>query len=1069
MPKRTDIKKIMLIGSGPIVIGQACEFDYSGTQACKALKEEGYEVILVNSNPATIMTDPNLADRTYIEPITPDIVEQIIARERPDALLPTVGGQTALNTAVAVAKRGVLEKYNCQLIGANLKAIETAEDRQLFKDAMLRIGLDLPKSFVVHTIDEGLKAAAEIGFPIILRPAFTLGGTGGGIAYNETEYREKLATALRMSPVSETLVEESVLGWKEYELEVMRDTKDNVVIICSIENLDPMGVHTGDSITIAPAQTLTDKEYQIMRDASLAIIREVGVDTGGSNVQFGQCPKTGRLVVVEMNPRVSRSSALASKATGFPIAKIAAKLAVGYTLDEIPNDITKVTPASFEPTIDYVVTKVPRFTFEKFPAADATLNTQMKSVGEVMAIGRTFKESLQKALRSLEIDRYGFEVPSGALNRAILEEKLRVPGADRLWYIAEAMRQGLSEADVFNLTKIDPWFLRNIREIVDAEKELSSGDAPKGAGLRRLKRLGFSDRRIAKLTGQTEAQVREARHAAGIRPVYKRVDTCAAEFEAKTPYMYSTYEQECESQPTGKKKIMILGGGPNRIGQGIEFDYCCVHAAMALREDGFETIMVNCNPETVSTDYDTSDRLYFEPLTLEDVLEIVNVEKPWGVIVQFGGQTPLKLSVPLWKLGVPIIGSSPEVIDIAEDREKFAALMERLKIRQPPNGTARSAEEALQAAKRIGYPVVVRPSYVLGGRAMEICHEPSALLSYMERAVIASPDHPVLIDRFLNSATEVDVDCLCDSKEALICGVMEHIEEAGVHSGDSACSIPPMYLDPKIVEEIKRLTRLIALELGVVGLMNVQWAVQGSDIYILEVNPRASRTVPFVAKATGIPWAKMGARVMSGKTIRELGLKEIADFGHVSVKESVFPFIKFPGVDTMLGPEMKSTGEVMGIDQDFGHAFWKGQVAAGTLLPSKGAAFISVRDSDKDKALEAARGLHEAGFRLVGTRGTAEFFKAGGVPCETVNKVAQGSPHIVDRLEKGEIALVINTSSGGQSIADSYSIRRTALVYNVPYATTMAAASAMVTAIRALRQSPVAVKSLQEYHPRART
>ncbi len=1068
MPKRTDIKKIMLIGSGPIVIGQACEFDYSGTQACKALREEGYEIVLVNSNPATIMTDPELADRTYIEPITPDIVEQIIARERPDALLPTVGGQTALNTAVAVAKRGVLEKYNCQLIGANLKAIETAEDRQLFKDAMLRIGLDLPKSYVVHTVEEGLKAAADLGFPIVLRPAFTMGGSGGGIAYTEAEYREKLATALRMSPVSETLVEESILGWKEYELEVMRDTKDNVVIICSIENLDPMGVHTGDSITIAPAQTLTDKEYQIMRDAALAIIREVGVDTGGSNVQFGVDPKSGRLVVIEMNPRVSRSSALASKATGFPIAKIAAKLAVGYTLDEIPNDITKVTPASFEPTIDYVVTKVPRFTFEKFPAADATLNTQMKSVGEVMAIGRTFKESLQKALRSLEIDRYGFEVPSGTLNRQILEEKLRIPGADRLWYLAEAMRQGMTDDQVFGLTKIDPWFLRNIREIVDAEKVLSSGESPRGRNLRKLKQMGFSDRRIAKLTGQTETQVREARHADRIRPVYKRVDTCAAEFEAKTPYMYSTYEQECESQPTGKKKIMILGGGPNRIGQGIEFDYCCVHAAMALKEDGFETIMVNCNPETVSTDYDTSDRLYFEPLTLEDVLEIVAVEKPWGVIVQFGGQTPLKLSVPLWKAGVPIIGTTPEVIDTAEDREKFAALVERLEIKQPPNGTARSAEEALQAAKRIGYPVVVRPSYVLGGRAMEICHSQSALLSYMERAVVASPDHPVLIDRFLNDATEVDVDCICDGREALICGVMEHIEEAGVHSGDSACSIPPMYLAPKIVDEIKRLTRQLAMELGVVGLMNVQWAVQGETIFILEVNPRASRTVPFVAKATGVPWAKMGARVMSGKTIRELGLKEITEFKHVSVKESVFPFIKFPGVDTVLGPEMKSTGEVMGIDRDFGHAFWKGELAAGTVLPKSGTAFISVRNEDKTDALEAGRGLHENGFKLVATRGTAEFLKQGGVPCETINKVAQGSPHIVDRLEKGEVSLVINTSSGDQSIADSYSIRRTALVYNVPYATTMAAASAMVTAIRAIRQSPVAVMSLQEYHPRVR-
>ncbi|MCW5828186.1 MAG: carbamoyl-phosphate synthase large subunit [Deltaproteobacteria bacterium] len=1068
MPKRTDIKKIMLIGSGPIVIGQACEFDYSGTQACKALREEGYEVVLVNSNPATIMTDPEMAQRTYIEPITPEIIEQIIARERPDALLPTVGGQTALNAAVAVAKRGVLEKYKCELIGANLKAIETAEDRQLFKDAMIRIGLDLPRSHVVRTVEEGMKAAAELGFPLILRPAFTMGGSGGGIVYSAQEYQEKLETALRMSPVSETLVEESVLGWKEYELEVMRDTKDNVVIICSIENLDPMGVHTGDSITIAPAQTLTDKEYQIMRDAALAIIREVGVDTGGSNVQFAVDPRTGRLVVVEMNPRVSRSSALASKATGFPIAKIAAKLAVGYSLDEIPNDITKVTPASFEPTIDYVVTKVPRFTFEKFPAADATLTTQMKSVGEVMAIGRTFKESLQKALRSLEIDRYGFEVPSGALNRALLEEKLRIPGADRLWYLAEAIRQGLSDDQLYQLTRIDPWFLRNIREIVETEKQLMSGSLPRGRDLRRLKQMGFSDRRLGKLTGYTEAEIREARHADGIRPVYKRVDTCAAEFEAKTPYLYSTYEQECESQPTGKKKVMILGGGPNRIGQGIEFDYCCVHAAMALREDGFETIMINCNPETVSTDYDTSDRLYFEPLTLEDVLEIVNVERPWGVIVQFGGQTPLKLSVALGNAGVPIIGTPPDVIDMAEDRERFAKLVDKLKIRQPPNGIARSAEEALQAARRIGYPVVVRPSYVLGGRAMEICHDQAALLSYMERAVIASPDHPVLIDRFLNDATEVDVDCLADRTEAVICGVMEHIEEAGVHSGDSACSIPPMRLNPKIVEEIQRLTRILALELGVVGLMNVQWAVQGEDIYILEVNPRASRTVPFVAKATGVPWAKMGARVMAGRTIRDLGVKEITEFGHVAVKESVFPFIKFPGVDTMLGPEMKSTGEVMGIDRDFGRAFWKGEAAAGTHIPSSGLAFISVRDEDKAEALDVAKGLVENGFSIIATHGTAEYLKGNGVSCETVSKVAQGSPHIVDWLEKGRVALVINTSSGTQSIADSYSIRRTALVYNVPYATTMAAASAMVTAIRALKCEPVSVMSLQEYHPHVR-
>jgi carbamoyl-phosphate synthase large subunit len=1095
MPKRTDIHKILIIGAGPIVIGQACEFDYSGTQACKALKEEGYEVVLLNSNPATIMTDPDFADRTYVEPITPEFLEKIIEKERPDAILPTLGGQTALNTAVAVAENGVLEKYGVELIGAKLPAIKMAEDRTLFKEAMERIGLEVPRSGFAHNHAEAMEIIKTVGFPAIIRPSFTLGGTGGGIAYNVEEYERMAMAGIEASPTDEILVEESVIGWKEFELEVMRDTKDNVVIICSIENFDPMGVHTGDSITVAPAQTLTDKEYQILRDASLKIIREIGVDTGGSNIQFGVSPRNGRLVVIEMNPRVSRSSALASKATGFPIAKIAAKLAVGYYLDEIRNDITRETPACFEPTIDYVVTKVPRFTFEKFPAADATLTTQMKSVGEVMAIGRTFKESLQKALRSLEIGSCGFESRLFDLNdetrraltykeQSLLTESLRIPGWERLWYLGDAFRYGMREPELYEITAIDPWFLTNIRQIIEMEDTLKScrgaacralaGMADnKGAAssaptelrevLKEAKEYGFSDRMIARFWGTTEDDIRTLRVSLNIIPVFKRVDTCAAEFVAYTPYLYSTYEEECEAAPTDRKKIMILGGGPNRIGQGIEFDYCCVHGVFALAEDGFETIMVNCNPETVSTDYDTSDRLYFEPLTYEDVLNIVEKEKPDGVIVQFGGQTPLKLAVALEKAGVPIIGTSPDSIDKAEDRERFQVMLHKLHLRQPENGTARSFEEAEKIADRIGYPVVVRPSYVLGGRAMEIVYDVDELRRYMHTAVQASPEHPILVDKFLDSAIEIDVDALCDGREVIIGGVMEHIEEAGIHSGDSACSLPPYSISRATMEEIKRQTRLMALELGVRGLMNVQFAVKDGDIYILEVNPRASRTVPFVSKATGRPLAKLAARTMAGKTLKELGIDSEIEPKHVAVKESVFPFVKFPGVDTILGPEMKSTGEVMGIDFDFARAFAKAQLGAGVRLPLSGTVFISVRDSDKKDIVSPAKKLYDNGFELTATRGTAAFLKERGIPVRVVNKVAEGRPHIVDAIKNNEISMVFNTTHGAQAVADSFSIRRNTLIGNIAYFTTTAGARAAVDGILAMLRAELEVKPLQEY------
>ena len=1085
MPRRTDIKKIMLIGSGPIIIGQACEFDYSGTQACKALKEEGYTVILVNSNPATIMTDMDLADRTYIEPITPEMVGKIIERERPDALLPTIGGQTGLNIAVSLHEMGILRKYKVELIGASFEAIQKAEDRDLFRKAMEKLGLVVPRSGYIRSLDEAIRVIPDIGYPAIIRPSFTLGGTGAGIAYNREEYEEGIRWALDASPKRTVLVEQSVIGWKEFELEVMRDLKDNVVIVCSIENLDPMGVHTGDSITVAPAQTLTDKEYQLMRNAALRIIREIGVDTGGSNIQFAVHPDTGKMVVIEMNPRVSRSSALASKATGFPIAKIAAKLAVGYTLDEIPNDITRETPASFEPTIDYVVTKIPRFTFEKFPQTKDLLGTQMKSVGEVMAIGRTFKESLQKALRSLETGVYGFDEvlpPASSENpgrRKIIEEKLRKPNSLRLLYIGEAIRDGWKIEEINGMTGIDIWFLENVRQIIEEEGLLRARAGefadPAGGGpiapetaeiLGRAKAFGFSDRRLGKLLGIGEDTVRGIRLRAGIRPVFKRVDTCGAEFEAHTPYLYSTYDQEDEARPTDRKKVVILGGGPNRIGQGIEFDYCCVHGSFALREEGFETIMVNCNPETVSTDYDTSDRLYFEPLTKEDVLAILEKEKPFGVIVQFGGQTPLKLAVALEKEGAPILGTSPESIDRAEDRERFKDLLDLLKLRQPPSGIARSTEGAVGIASRIGYPVLLRPSYVLGGRAMEIVHDEEGLRKYLTDAVQASEERPVLVDRFLEDAIEIDVDAISDGEIVVIGGVMEHIEEAGVHSGDSACSLPPHSISAETVREIARQTKALAMELRVVGLMNVQFAIQKGEIFILEVNPRASRTIPFVSKAIGVPLAKLAAKVMAGKKLADLGFTEPVTPSHVSVKEAVFPFIKFPDVDTILGPEMKSTGEVMGIDTNFGKAFAKAQIAAGMMLPLAGTVFISVRDEDKNGVLPAARMLRESGFRIAATRGTAEFLAANGVPAEAVLKVNEGRPHIADRIKNGEIALVINTPLGAQSKADSYYIRRAALVYNIPYFTTLAAARAVSHAISHLIREELSVRSLQEYHGR---
>jgi carbamoyl-phosphate synthase large subunit len=1026
------------------------------------------------------MTDPDFADRTYIEPVTPEFLEKIIAKERPDAILPTLGGQTALNTAVAVAESGVLEKYGVELIGAKLPAIKMAEDRTLFKEAMQRIGLEVPLSGFAHNHAEAMEVVRKVGFPAIIRPSFTLGGTGGGIAYNMEEY-EKLAMAgIEASPTSEILVEESVIGWKEYELEVMRDTRDNVVIICSIENFDPMGIHTGDSITVAPAQTLTDKEYQIMRDASLAIIREIGVDTGGSNIQFGVNQNDGRLVVIEMNPRVSRSSALASKATGFPIAKIAAKLAVGYTLDEIRNDITRETPACFEPTIDYVVTKIPRFTFEKFPAADSVLTTQMKSVGEVMAIGRTFKESFQKAIRSLEIGSSGLESRLFDLReetrraltnkeQQLLMDKLRTPNWERLWYVGDAFRSGMTVDDIYRATAIDPWFLNNMKQIIDMEEELKQVKLETGANddikdiLKTAKEYGFSDKFLGNLWGKKEDEVRALRLSHGIKPVFKRVDTCAAEFVAYTPYLYSTYEDECEADPSERRKIMILGGGPNRIGQGIEFDYCCVHGVFALAEDGFETIMVNCNPETVSTDYDTSDRLYFEPLTYEDVLNIVDVEKPEGVIVQFGGQTPLKLAVALEKAGVPIIGTSPDSIDRAEDRERFQVMLHKLELRQPENGTARSFEEAEKVADRIGYPVVVRPSYVLGGRAMEIVYEVDELRRYMRTAVQASPEHPILIDKFLDEAIEVDVDALCDGREAVIGGIMEHIEEAGIHSGDSACSLPPYSLSKEIISEIRRQTVLMALELNVKGLMNVQFAVKDGDIYILEVNPRASRTAPFVSKATGRPLAKLAARIMSGKSLRELGVTAEIEPRHIAVKESVFPFVKFPGVDTLLGPEMKSTGEVMGIDENFARAFAKAQLGAGVKLPMSGKVFISVRDADKKHIVSLAKKLYDNGFKLVATCGTAAFLQEKGISVSVINKVLEGRPHIVDSIKNNEICMVINTTQGAQAVADSFSIRRNTLVSNIAYYTTVAGARAAVDGIIAIAGEQLDVKPLQEY------
>ncbi len=1067
MPKRTDIHSILIIGAGPIIIGQACEFDYSGAQACKALRQEGYKVILVNSNPATIMTDPEMADVTYIEPITWQVLENIIARERPDALLPTMGGQTALNCALDLAKHGVLEKYGVEMIGATKEAIDKAEDREKFKQAMTRIGLGSARSGIAHSMEEALQVQSAIGFPAIIRPSFTLGGSGGGIAYNQEEFVAICKRGLEASPTKELLIEESLLGWKEFEMEVVRDRHDNCIIVCSIENLDPMGVHTGDSITVAPAQTLTDKEYQIMRDASIAVLREIGVDTGGSNVQFAINPADGRMIVIEMNPRVSRSSALASKATGFPIAKVAAKLAVGYTLDELANEITGgATPASFEPAIDYVVTKVPRFAFEKFPLADSTLTTQMKSVGEVMAIGRTFQESLQKALRGLEVGVDGFNLKS--VDPEQIAEQLARPSPERLWYVADAFAVGMTVERLYELTRIDPWFLTQIKEIVDIEldlekRSLGSIDA---AEMRFLKRKGFSDRRLAHLLKTDETALRAYRHLLGVRPVYKRVDTCAAEFATATAYMYSTYEEECEAQPSERKKIMVLGGGPNRIGQGIEFDYCCVHAALAMREDGFETIMVNCNPETVSTDYDTSDRLYFEPLTLEDVLEIVHVEKPHGVIVQFGGQTPLKLALALEANGVPIIGTSPSMIDAAEDRERFQKLLQDLGLRQPPNRTARTEEQAIGMAAEIGYPLVVRPSYVLGGRAMEIVHEQKDLERYMREAIKVSNDSPVLLDRFLNDATEVDVDALSDGTQVIIGGIMEHIEQAGVHSGDSACSLPPYSLCEELQDELRRQTELMARGLNVVGLMNVQFAIQGrgadATVYVLEVNPRASRTVPFVSKATGLPLAKIAARCMAGRSLASQGVTKEVVPPYFSVKEAVFPFIKFPGVDTILGPEMKSTGEVMGVGRTFGEAFVKSQIASGTRLPKTGKAFISVKPADKAKAVVAARQLHELGFTLLATRGTAAAIAEAGIPVTPVNKVNEGRPHVVDMIKNNEIALIINTVDEKRTaIADSRSIRTSALAQKVTLYTTVEGGLA---ACEGMRHAGLETYALQRLH-----
>ncbi|MCX8754169.1 carbamoyl-phosphate synthase large subunit [Snodgrassella sp. B3837] len=1068
MPKRTDLKSILIIGAGPIVIGQACEFDYSGAQACKALREEGYKVILVNSNPATIMTDPDMADVTYIEPIMWQTVAKIIEKERPDAILPTMGGQTALNCALDLAHHGILKQYQVELIGASEDAIDKAEDRGRFKEAMNKIGLNTPKSFICHSMEQALDAQTQVGFPALIRPSFTMGGSGGGIAYNKDEFISICERGFDASPTHELLVEQSVLGWKEYEMEVVRDRADNCIIICSIENFDPCGVHTGDSITVAPAQTLTDKEYQLMRDASLAVLREIGVDTGGSNVQFAINPNNGEMIVIEMNPRVSRSSALASKATGFPIAKIAAKLAVGYTLHELQNDITGGrTPASFEPAIDYVVTKVPRFAFEKFPAADDRLTTQMKSVGEVMAIGRTFQESIHKALRGLEVGLSGFT--SRSSDRAVIQRELANPGPERILYVADAFRAGFSLTEIQQICAIDPWFLAQIADLITEEQQLSGQklDNIDYASLRRLKRKGFSDKRLAQLLGSDETSVRQHRHQLKLHPVYKRVDTCAAEFATDTAYLYSTYEEECEAEPSQRKKIMILGGGPNRIGQGIEFDYCCVHAALALRESGFETIMVNCNPETVSTDYDTSDRLYFEPLTLEDVLEICHTEQPDGLIVHYGGQTPLKLANELVANGVNIIGTSADAIDAAEDRERFQKILYTLKLRQPENRTARTEGEALQLAEEVGYPLVVRPSYVLGGRAMQVVHSATELQTYMREAVQVSNDSPVLLDYFLSHAIEVDVDCVCDGKQVVIGGIMQHVEQAGVHSGDSACSIPPYSLSPAIQDEIRRQTAAMAKELKVVGLMNVQFAVQDDVVYVLEVNPRASRTVPFVSKATSVPLAKIGARVMAGISFAEQGFTQEIIPEFYAVKEAVFPFIKFPGVDTILGPEMRSTGEVMGVGETFAEAYLKAQLGAGERMPAIGKVFLAVRDEDKSSVVQVATNFQSLGYGLCATRGTAAFLAQHGINVQVVNKVTEGRPHIVDAIKNGEIALVVNTvSSDMQSIQDSHSIRRSALNMRVPLYTTIAGALAMSEGVSQL--SHTQVYSIQNLHQRVK-
>ena len=1062
MPKRNDIKTILIIGSGPIVIGQACEFDYSGTQACKVLREEGYRVVLVNSNPATIMTDPDFADRTYVEPLVPEILEKIIKKEKPDALLPTIGGQTALNLAVELAESGVLKRHAVELIGAKLPAIKKAENRELFKKAIADIGLEVPRSGIAHNMKEAWEVVEAIGFPAIIRPSFTLGGTGGGVVYNKDEFEELAGAGIESSPQSEILIEESIIGWKEFEYEVMRDYMDNVVIICSIENFDAMGVHTGDSITVAPAQTLTDKEYQRMRDASVDIIREIGVDTGGSNIQFAVNPKDGRMMVIEMNPRVSRSSALASKATGFPIAKIAAKLAVGYSLDEISNDITKYTPASFEPTIDYVVVKIPRFAFEKFPQTTSTLTTQMKSVGEVMSIGRTFKESLHKAIRSLEIDSYGFENMSSDPEE--IKENLRVPSPRRLWYIADAFRVGMDLEEVYSISHVDPWFLRNIKQIVDFERRLRNEGFQRET-IVEAKRYGFSDVEIAGILSKKETEVRDFRLREGIEPSFKMVDTCAAEFEAYTPYLYSTFESESEAPPTDNKKVIILGGGPNRIGQGIEFDYCCVHASFALREEGYEAVMVNCNPETVSTDYDTSQRLYFEPLTLEDTLAVIKRENPWGVIVHLGGQTPLRLALGLERHGVNIIGTSPESIDLAEDRDRFRKLVSKLGLLQPQSDTARSEEQAIKIAREIGYPVMVRPSYVLGGRAMEIVYDEESLRTYILEAARVSPSHPILIDKFLKDAKEVDVDAVCDGSTVVVGGVLEHIEEAGVHSGDSAAILPPFSIEADIVEEIKFQTKKLALSLGVKGLVNIQFAVKDGEVYVIEVNPRASRTVPFVSKAIGVQLAKIGTKVMTGKSLEELGYTEEIIPKHYCVKESVFPFVKFPEVDTILGPEMKSTGEVMGIAPDLDQAFAKSQIAAGNSLPAGGVAFISVKDEDKSpKTLNIARRLQDTGFEIIATGGTSEFLNRNGILSKKVRKVKEGRPHIVDHLKNGQVQLVVNTTFGKKEIAQSYSIRRTALMNNVPYFTTLAGALAGAGAIEAFSRSGLEVKALQNYY-----